>query len=106
MAATEQHAKRPAIQALADYDRMLAEGDGNPAPVDAMALMFRDGRACVYVRLHGSDTWREVMSAPGTTPDGLACGIDCRQSNAIATAPFATASSEGHHQPQCSDKER
>lgn len=78
----------------ADYDKMLATLTGNPAPVDAIALVFREGRAIVSVRFHRSDRWIDLMSAPGTSEDGLACGVDLRQHEAIAAAYQASASTE------------
>jgi hypothetical protein len=76
---------------LSAYDQELAKSAGNPLPVDALALVFGDGRACVCVRIYGSSAWREIMSAPGTTEDGLACGVSLRSPDAFACAPFAIA---------------
>jgi hypothetical protein len=63
---------------LDDYNTTLAQCDGNPGPIDVIALVFAAGRACVHVRVPGSDQWREVMSAPATAEEGLACGVDLR----------------------------
>lgn len=83
-----------ATEIFANYDKMRERLTGNPAPVDAIALVFREGRALVYVRFHRSDRWIELMSAPGTAEDGLACGVDLRQPEAIAAAYHASASTE------------
>lgn len=70
---------------LASYDRVLDAGDnGNPTPVDAMALVFMNGRAVVCVRVCGR-RWVEVMSAPVTSADGLMCGVDGRKPEAFVT---------------------
>jgi len=68
-----------AIYTIDDYDQLLAtSGDvGNPTPVEAIALVFRDGVACVYVRV--SNGWKQIMAAPANSSDGLACGVDCRR---------------------------
>lgn len=67
---------------LDDYNRYLAEhrGErpGNPAPIDCVALVFREGRACVCFRIPGSEQWQEVLSAPATAEEGLACAVDLR----------------------------
>lgn len=77
---------------LASYDQLLATGEaGNPTPVDALALVFRDGRACVCVRVRGLKGWIEVMSAPVTAPEGLACGVDGRRPEAFVTAELGIA---------------
>lgn len=79
---------------LADYDKMREALTGNPASVDAIALVFSGGRAQVCVRFHRAESWIELMSAPVASEDGLACGVDLRQPEAIAAAYDASASTE------------
>jgi hypothetical protein len=71
---------------LDDYNKTLAQGAGNPGPIDVIALVFAAGRAGVYVRIPGSDQWREVLSAPTTAEEGLACGVDLRRDYRGVTA--------------------
>lgn len=76
---------------LDEYNDLLAKDGGNPAPIDAVALVFHEGRAHVFVRVHNSPAWLDLMSAPGSSDDGIACGVDLRQGVAVASAPFAAA---------------
>ena len=65
---------------LSDYE--WVSDPGNPLPVDGLALVFREGRACVMVRVRGLDGWHEAMSAPTTeasTEESLACAVDFRR---------------------------
>ena len=73
---------------LADYE--WVPDPGNPLPVDAVALVFREGRACVMVWVRGLDGWHEAMSAP--TPaeteeslESLACAVDFRRDEGLVT---------------------
>lgn len=69
-----------------DYNKTLAERDGNPGPIDVLVLVFAAGRVCVYVRVPGSNQWREIMTAPATSAEGLACGVDLRRDYRAVTA--------------------
>ena len=79
---------------LSDYEWIKHRG--NPLPVDGLALVFRNGRACVMVRVRGLDGWHEAMSAPLTegsegSEETLACAIDFRCDEAIVTADYGLA---------------
>ena len=79
---------------LADYE--WVPDPGNPLPVDAVALVFREGRACVMVRVRGLDGWHEALSAPtpteaeeslveGQGQESLACAVDFRRDEGLVT---------------------
>lgn len=68
---------------------MAASGPNHPAPIEAVALVFEDGRACVLLRSHGQ--WREALSAPIGSEDGLACASDLRLDVGLACVSKAVA---------------
>jgi len=77
---------------LADYEWVSALG--NPLPVDAIALVFHEGRARVMVRVRGIDGWHEAMSAPAmaeSTDETLACAVDFRRDEGLVAVAYGLA---------------
>ena len=91
MKLTNHDYAREAPMKLADYE--WVPDPGNPLPVDAIALVFREGRACVMVRVRGLDGWHEAMSAPtpAEAEESLACAVDFRRDEGLVTVHHGLA---------------
>jgi len=68
---------------------------GNPFPIRGLALCFEDGRARVMVHGPCSDAWTEVLSAPVTEPEGVACAIDLTRDFSVVLADLGLAKGPG-----------
>ena len=79
MKLTNHEYDRAGPMKLANYE--WVPDPGNPLPVDAIALVFREGRACVMVRVRGLEGWHEAMSAPtpADAEESLACDKPLRR---------------------------